>query len=223
MVVGGRGVVVGVPGRVVGVRGRVVGVVVVGAAVVGGWGSTVRTSRVAGVRSTGGPALIVAAGADGIDAAAGLRGREALVRGRGVSTGAAATVGGSPPVPRNGPNAVCARRRGPFPSATAIRASATTSAQTETTNVTTRRRRRSNSPWSTAALRLPAREANLVPRPVSAPAPTTLSGIGRFSGCCRTKSEGPSPQAGRYCSTGESASTRPMRSNSGVADPSENS
>jgi hypothetical protein len=56
-------VVVGGPGVVVGVRGPVVGVVAVGAAGVGGCGSTVLTSRVAGVRATGGAALIVAAGA----------------------------------------------------------------------------------------------------------------------------------------------------------------
>jgi hypothetical protein len=164
----------------------VVGVVVVGAAVVGGCGSTALTSRVAGVRSTGGAALIVAAGAGGIDAGAGLCARPTLGREVGVSTGTAGTVAGSPPPPRNGPSAVCARRWAPFPSATAISASATTSAQTETTNVTARRSRRSNSPWSTAALRLPAREANLVPRPVSAAQPATLSRIGRFSGCART-------------------------------------
>jgi hypothetical protein len=107
----------------------------------------------------------------------------------------------------------------------------------ETTNVTARRSRRSKSPWSTAALRLPAREANLVPRPVSALSAVILSGAGRMFRTrpyemttrrrARRRRRGPTTAVGRantsYWRTGVSARTRPMRSSSGVADPRENS
>ncbi len=166
----------------------VVGGVEVGGVATGGWvdgvgaavageGSIVPIRYVAGERVGVGVAAAVT-GVAGVAGGDGVRVRGPSGRATGVSSGRAGPTAGWSTVPRNGPRAVAARDGcPPFPSATAISARATTSAQTETTNVKTRRRRRSNSPRYTATLQLPAREANLVPGAVSARAAVTLSGF----------------------------------------------
>lgn len=134
----------------------------VGAAVVGE-GSIVPIRYVAGERGCAGATAAVT-GVAVVAGGVGFWVRRPPGPVTGVSSGNAGPTAGWSTVPRKGPRAVAARDgRPPFPSATAISARATTSAQTETTNVKTRRTRRSNSPRYTATLQLPAREANLVP------------------------------------------------------------